>query len=114
MGQQQKKSKMSAKYTNQVDLEENDSDSAEKNCIVKLSTHDDPFSPREGKTLTFRNVSMTLVRTKYSCSIHSFIHSYANKQTNEQTNKQTNKQTKKNVSAYVVILNFFFFFLWEC
>ena len=29
-----------------------------------LAVSDDPFAPREGKTLLWRNVSMTLVRTR--------------------------------------------------
>jgi hypothetical protein len=32
--------------------------------VVALSLHDDPFAPREGKTLTWKNVNMTLVRVR--------------------------------------------------
>lgn len=32
-----------------------------------LNTHTDPFAPREGKALVWRNVNMTLVRTLSIC-----------------------------------------------
>jgi hypothetical protein len=31
--------------------------------VSVLAAHDDPFAPREGKTLAWKNVNMTLVRT---------------------------------------------------
>ena len=34
----------------------------ENRAVSVLDSHDDPFAPREGKTLAWKNVNMTLVR----------------------------------------------------
>lgn len=33
-----------------------------------LDSRDDPFAPREGKTLTWRNINMTLVSPRHQAS----------------------------------------------
>lgn len=55
-------------------------ESTDRNTVV-VEKHTDPFAPREGKTLIWKNVNMTLVRTKsrascekcYICFMSSFL-----------------------------------------
>ena len=39
--------------------------SANDRTVSVLASRDDPFAPREGKTLAWKNINMTLVRTKF-------------------------------------------------
>jgi hypothetical protein len=41
---------------------------------MALEARDDPFAAREGKTLTWRNVDMTLVRSRKTCPRHIFAY----------------------------------------
>ena len=43
-----------------------DSQGSDANKSPIIEKRDDPFAPREGKTLTWRNVDMTLVSTRSS------------------------------------------------
>jgi hypothetical protein len=44
-----------------------------------LDRHDDPFAPREGKTLIWKDINMTLVRVNATFSSFFFLQRFLNR-----------------------------------